>query len=154
MILKSSKTLTHVLMNFSFSLALLLTVPNAAPAGFKDVECLAAVIYNEARSEPYLGQLAVAKVVHTRANERNISICKVILEPNQFSGMHGDKIKNVSKFNNDELIAAKQVALLSYDTRIDPSRGATFFQHKNMRHSNSYIVVAVHGNHKFLKEKQ
>jgi spore germination cell wall hydrolase CwlJ-like protein len=140
-------------MNFGFSLALILTTPQALSASLKDVDCLATVIYNEARSEPYLGQLAVAKVVHTRAVERNLSICKVILEPGQFTGMNKDKIKKVSKFNTDEYIASKQIALLSFDSRIDPSKGATFFQRKDLHHSKSYIVVAVHGNHKFLKER-
>jgi spore germination cell wall hydrolase CwlJ-like protein len=154
MIQQSPKTLTRVLMNFSFSLALILTANNTEAASLKDVDCLATVIYNEARSEPYMSQLAVAKVVQTRASIKNVSICNVILEHGQFSGMTKNKIKMLSLENSDEFIASKQIALLSFDTRIDPSKGATFFQTKSVKHSRDYIVVAVHGNHKFLKEKQ
>jgi spore germination cell wall hydrolase CwlJ-like protein len=153
MIKKSSKTLTRVLMNFSFSLTLILTTNNTWAASLKDVDCLATVIYNEARSEPYMSQLAVAKVVQTRASIKNVSICNVILEHGQFSGMSKNKIKMLSKENSEEFIASKQIALLSFDKQIDPSKGATFFQTKSAKHSSDYIVVAVHGNHKFLKEK-
>jgi spore germination cell wall hydrolase CwlJ-like protein len=101
-----------------------------------------------------MSQLAVAKVVQTRASIKNVSICNVILEHGQFSGMSNNKIKMLSLENSEEFIASKQIALLSFDTRIDPSNGATFFQTKSVKHSPDYIVVAVHGNHKFLKEKQ
>ena len=47
--------------------------------------CLALTIYHESRGEPVSGQYAVAEVVVNRSQERNLSICDVVYEKNQFS---------------------------------------------------------------------
>lgn len=53
----------------------------------KEVRCLAEAIWQEARGEPVLGQLAVAKVVVNRARDQRWpgSICKVVFQPHQFT---------------------------------------------------------------------
>lgn len=48
-----------------------------------NLKCLAANIYHEARGEPYLGQLAVAKVTINRTFDGDY--CKAVFAPYQFS---------------------------------------------------------------------
>lgn len=47
--------------------------------------CLALNIFHEAAVEPLEGQVAVAQVTINRANNDNKNVCKVVLEPKQFS---------------------------------------------------------------------
>jgi N-acetylmuramoyl-L-alanine amidase len=47
--------------------------------------CLALNIVHEARGEPVLGQLAVSKVVLTRAKNDLSKVCQVVFKPYQFS---------------------------------------------------------------------
>ena len=42
-------------------------------------------VYHEARSEPEIGQMAVALVTLNRANERHLPIKEIVQEPYQFS---------------------------------------------------------------------
>jgi len=52
----------------------------------KEINCLAEVIYHEARGEPYVGQLAVGQVVLNRVKRKEYpdSICKVMFQKDQF----------------------------------------------------------------------
>src|SRR5512139_4045578 len=54
-----------------------------------ETECLAAVIYHEARGESLKGQLAVGQVVLNRAESKYFpnNICKVAFQPHQFTGL-------------------------------------------------------------------
>lgn len=47
--------------------------------------CLALTIYHEARSEPILGQYAVALVVMNRAKRQRQQVCHEAFKPKQFS---------------------------------------------------------------------
>ena len=55
--------------------------------------CLALALYFEARSEPIIGQLAVAQVILNRvaASQWPDTICKVVWQPYQFSWTHDGK---------------------------------------------------------------
>ena len=52
--------------------------------------CLAVAIYMEARSEPTIGQYAIAQVVVNRVEDERYpdTVCAVVFEPNQFSFTH------------------------------------------------------------------
>lgn len=50
-------------------------------------DCLALVIYTEARGEPILGQLLVAKVVINRSVDSSTGICDIATQPQQFHGV-------------------------------------------------------------------
>lgn len=50
-------------------------------------DCLALVVFSEARGESYLGQAAVAQVVINRAKEAGDGICEVAMKPGQFHGL-------------------------------------------------------------------
>ena len=56
--------------------------------------CLALSVFYESRGEPIEGQYAVAEVVLNRASDRNLSVCEVIYEKNQFQNANKWKIPN------------------------------------------------------------
>lgn len=61
--------------------------PVVYTAQYHEVRCLAEAIWQEARGEPILGQLAVAQVVlnRTRNPRWPNTICRVVFQPHQFS---------------------------------------------------------------------
>lgn len=71
-----------------------------------EIRCLAANIYHEARGEPALGQLAVAKVTLNRA-EKEGSICSAVFRKYQFSWTI--KTKNLKHDDYSAKIAMKAI---------------------------------------------
>ena len=69
------------------------------------VLCLAANIYNEARSEPVMGQYAVAMVTMNRADHRPERVCQTVFAPKQFSWT----IKGYKKVEGGYKLAAHNV---------------------------------------------
>ena len=59
-----------------------------------DIQCLASVIWHEARGEPLEGQRAVYEVVMHRAKVFGKSLCAVVKAPKQFS-WYGDPAKPI-----------------------------------------------------------
>ena len=57
------------------------------------LECLALVIYFEARGEPVAGQIAVAEVVYNRMVDHRFpdTLCDVVYQRKQFSWTHDGK---------------------------------------------------------------
>jgi len=70
-----------------------------------ELECLAAAIYHEARGESTEGQLAIGQVVLNRLNSKYFpdNICKVVFQPNQFTGLRS------VKYNKETFANAKKV---------------------------------------------
>ena len=58
---------------------------NPIPYSSKNWKCLLDNIYFEARGEPLVGKVAVAKVTLNRANLYNQSLCDIVYAPKQFS---------------------------------------------------------------------
>lgn len=50
-------------------------------------DCLALVVFSEARGESYLGQALVAQVVINRARRDDTGVCDVAMAPGQFHGL-------------------------------------------------------------------
>lgn len=69
------------------TLGLLLGMIALLPRPVADQTCLAATVYMEARSQPTLGQLAVAEVALDRldAGRYGKSLCEVVTAPHQFA---------------------------------------------------------------------
>ena len=68
-------------------LSLLLWMASVLPQPVADQACLATTVYLEARSEPTMGQLAVAEVA-LRRRERGQwgdTVCKVVTAPHPFA---------------------------------------------------------------------
>lgn len=83
----------------------------ARPIAFskQDLKCLAANVYHEARGEPFLGQILVARVTLNRVQSDNYpgKICDVVFQPHQFSWTS----KTTELIYNNESIQAVYAAL-------------------------------------------
>jgi len=108
-------------------------------------------IYHEARSEPQIGQLAVAYVTLNRAERKNQSIRQVVTAPHQFSWTSQKK----SYFPNDQkaFMDCLQVAWISMVTP-DSTSGATFYHRYDIHPGwdKSMTFVGQYGAHWFYKD--
>jgi len=66
---------------------MLLWLASVLPQHLADQTCLATTVYLEARSQPTVGQLAVAEVALRRRNQGQWgnTVCKVVTAPHQFA---------------------------------------------------------------------
>lgn len=102
------------------SMLLLISLPTLAklPPSEADVSCLAENIYWEARGEPVLGQVWVAKsVLDRKADPRwPDSVCGVVFDPKQYSWTLEERrpILDKSSFK-----LAQEVAMAALEGRID-----------------------------------
>jgi len=123
--------------------------------------CLTLNIYHEARSEPILGQYAVAAVTMNRAGDDPAKVCEVVLKPHQFSwttsltarNKKGWRLKaaGVPKDDFAWMIASR----IAYNTlsgkKIDMTRGATYYHATFARPSwrEKFIRATKIGRHIF-----
>lgn len=91
-----------------------------------DLDCLAKVIYHEARGEPEEGQVAVAWVVMNRLNSQRFSntICGVVYQKSQFSWT---AFKYKIRDRNAYELAENLARLVLYEAIPDPTNGAIYF---------------------------
>ncbi|MFC5440323.1 cell wall hydrolase [Rhodanobacter ginsenosidimutans] len=95
-------------------LSMLLWLTSLLPQPVADQACLATTVYLEARSEPTLGQLAVAEVA-MRRRERGRwgdTVCKVVTAPHQFATTTTPgsfDITNLEAFNKAWQIAGRSI---------------------------------------------
>jgi len=153
--------LSLVILTFSASLA-----PSSYAPSLKYIEaynalvkpsethCLAMALHYEAGNQGYVGQKAVADVVLNRAKAWKKSVCQVVWQPGQFSFLNGKKI--APKFPQKYLALARNLLTEHHNgRRIDSTKGSKWFF---TIASENYLtkklqVVAVIGNHKFMREK-
>lgn len=107
-------------------------------------------VYHEARSEPQIGQLAVAFVTLNRANEKGVPIKAVVQEPYQFSWT-----TNKESYMPDDpkaFLKCMHSVYLALQTS-DFTQGATHFHLKSVEPSwtSSYTFLDQYGSHKFYK---
>lgn len=126
---------------------LVLTIPALLssppiPEDTKQLACLAANVYHEARGEPKAGQLAVAYVTLNRA--KNSSICTEVFRPYQFSWT----LTKPMKYD----IAAIKVAEKALNT--ESNFKATHFHtiHVSPAWAKEFKRLKRIGNHVFYKE--
>lgn len=67
----------------------------------KQITCLAKAVYHESRGEPTAGQYAVAKTVINRTTNKNFpsTICGVVYQPYQFTGIQRLRVKDKKAFD-------------------------------------------------------
>ncbi len=125
----------------------------------KDLECLALNIYHEARSEPKLGQIAVAAVTLNRVADPEFpdSVCEVVLQGGprpkhrcQFSWWcdgKSDKPRDRTAWREAKSLAF-QFLMNRHD---DPTDGALFYHadYVNPRWASQMRTAAVIGRHIF-----
>lgn len=116
----------------------------------KERQCLAAVVYHEARGEPREGQLAVAQVVLNRSRSGKFpkSICGVAYQPGQFSGF----ASRSGGRNARQWSSALDVADAALDgERADGVGKAMYFHATYVQPGWNRTRLATIGNHVFYR---
>lgn len=110
---------------------------------------LALNIYHEGRSEPQIGQLAIAHVTLNRANEQNISIKDVLHQPHQFNWVTK---KSYFPDNIPVFLHSMQLALVALQSH-DFTHGATYFHRKDKspEWASRLTYIQAYGSHKFYR---
>lgn len=110
---------------------------------------LALNVYHEARSEPQIGQVAIAHVTLNRAAQKNISIKDVVQQPHQFSWTQKKSYlpKNMPAFF--QCMRSAYIALNNNDF----TAGATHFHldKKSPDWSSHLTYINKYGSHKFYR---
>jgi N-acetylmuramoyl-L-alanine amidase len=108
-------------------------------------------VYHEARSEPEIGQLAVAHVTLNRANQSNKTVEQVVNAPKQFSWTFLQR-SYIPK-ETDAFFDCLQTAMKAMTTA-DFTRGATFYHRYdvNPRWARHKTYVAKYGDHIFYRK--
>jgi N-acetylmuramoyl-L-alanine amidase len=119
----------------------------------REEECLAASVYFESRSEPFDGQLAVARVVLNRAGSGRFpdSVCGVVFQPGQFSFVRGGGFPPIARSSRDwkEAVAISRIARGGlWAGRAD---NALFFHAARVSPGWRMTRVAAIGNHIFYR---
>ena len=111
---------------------------------------LALNMYHEARSEGEIGQLAVAHVTINRAENRNLSIEKIVNQPFQFSWTMEGKMLPDDVDSFVECLSLVEVAADGYDF----TSGATHYHRVDVipEWTNRMEFVGRFGDHFFYKE--
>lgn len=130
-------------------------------ANAEEIECLAKVVYHEARGEPREGQLAVAHVVMNRVADDRFpdTICEVVFEKRQFTGI--SKRKNYDNFKGKTWDTSMTSAVLVYlGKKKDNTNGALFYLNPDKVRKKvltswkrKYKVLVQINNHKFFGVK-
>ena len=107
-------------------------------------------IYHEARSEPRIGQLAVAHVTLNRAARTNESVEQVVTAPYQFSWTF--QKQSYLPTESDAFMNCLHSALQAM-TSSDFTQGATYYHRKDVkpRWAEDMTYVAQYGVHKFYR---
>ena len=95
-------------------LSMLLWLTTLLPQPIADQACLATTVYLEARSEPTIGQMAVAEVALRRRDRGTWgnTVCKVVTAPHQFATTTTPgsfDITNLDAFDKAWLIAGRSI---------------------------------------------
>jgi N-acetylmuramoyl-L-alanine amidase len=99
--------------------------------------CVALNVLMEARGEPNAGQIGVAWVTRTRADERDLSPCEAVFEPSQFSWTSYPlpRIVRTAIANQETFLEAQDWAWkVMVENVPDPTKGANhFWSHRMIR---------------------
>jgi len=137
------------------------------------VQCLATMVYGEARGESKLGQIAVAYTAKNRALGVNHNICTEILRPYQYSVFNANpKLRAIAQdptkhprfevgTDAQSWAMAKHIAELVYLGKVkDPTHGATHYYNPELMDTlqyptpewvNQYVVLVIIERHHFFK---
>ncbi|WP_237219656.1 cell wall hydrolase [Sphingomonas arenae] len=136
------------------SLAESVSLNRSSEAGSRELECLAAGVYFESKSEPLAGQLAVGQVIANRANSKGrfpSTYCGVLMQRGQFSFIRGGRWPAVNK-NSPQWKNAVAIARIVDQDLHDSSVGkALFFHAKRVSPGWRLTRVASVGNHVFYR---
>jgi spore germination cell wall hydrolase CwlJ-like protein len=125
-----------------------------ADAGSRELECLAAGVYFESKSEPLAGQLAVGQVIANRANSRGRfpgTYCGVLTQRGQFSFVKGGRWPAVSRHSLQWRNAVAIARIIDADLHNSSVGKALFFHARRVSPGWRLTRVAAVGNHVFYR---
>lgn len=123
-------------------------------AGSRELECLAAGVYFESKSEPLAGQLAVGRVIANRAKSRGrfpATYCGVLFQRGQFSFVRGGRWPAVNKGSLQWRNAVAIARIVDADLHDSSVGRALFFHAKRVSPGWRLTRVAAVGNHVFYR---
>lgn len=125
--------------------------------------CLAMNVYSEARSEPVMGQYAVALVTMNRAGWEQEKVCKEVFKPMQFSWANSrvTRVKggwlipeSLKPREVDAWDKAMRIARVTLDGRmLDITHGSTYYHTVNVRPAwrKAFVITRRIGEHVFYR---
>lgn len=121
--------------------------------GSRELECLAAGIYFESKSEPLAGQLAVGEVIANRANSGRFpsTYCGVLFQRGQFSFVRGKSWPRINKSGRQWHNAVAIARIVDQDLKDSAVGDALFFHAKHVSPRWRLKRVASVGNHIFYR---
>ena len=122
--------------------------------GSRELECLAAGIYFESKSEPLAGQLAVGQVIANRANSGRRfpqSYCGVLFQRGQFSFVRGRSWPAVKRSSRQWQNAVAVAKIVDHELHSSPVGEALFFHARYVSPRWRLKRVASIGNHVFYR---
>lgn len=120
-----------------------------------EAQCLASIIYKEARGESVKGKLGVAHVALNRSTLYDKSVCAVMRQKGQFSWMRGKhSLPKLAEIAPILPMADKLLAEHHLGIRKDITKGSTHFIKKSLRNywTVKFKRVIVLDNHAFYKQ--
>lgn len=125
---------------------------------YLETALLALLVFQEARGEPFLGQVAIAEVVLNRATSTCYpdSVKKVIKQPHQFSGIGAKGIPqtpNQAKKLDRDAFSKAEIAVQYARERKSKYSTATHFHSTGIlpKWAKQKYYVGTVGNHKFYR---
>jgi N-acetylmuramoyl-L-alanine amidase len=135
-------------------LASLVAQYRGSEAGSKELECLAAGIYFESKSEPLAGQLAVGEVIANRANSGRrfpSSYCGVLFQRGQFSFVRNYSYPYIPRASRQWQTAVAVARIVDQELHDSAVPGALFFHAKRVQPRWRLTRVGSVGNHVFYR---
>jgi spore germination cell wall hydrolase CwlJ-like protein len=142
-----------VVLDRKADLATLVAELRGSETGSGEMECLAAGIYFESKSEPLAGQLAVGQVIANRASSGRFAktYCGVLFQRGQFSFVRGGRWPAVSKGSRQWQNAVAIAKIVDQRLQESSVGKALFFHAKRVRPGWRLRRVAAVGNHIFYR---
>lgn len=121
--------------------------------GSRELECLAAGIYFESKSEPLAGQLAVGQVIANRAESGRFAstYCGVLFQRGQFSFVRGHSWPSINKSGRQWQTAVAIAKIVDQDLKDSKVGNALFFHARRVHPGWRLKQVASIGNHVFYR---
>jgi spore germination cell wall hydrolase CwlJ-like protein len=122
-------------------------------AGSREMECLAAGIYFESKSEPLAGQLAVGQVIANRSESGRFasSYCGVLFQRGQFSFVRGHSWPHISKDGRQWQTAVAIAKIVDQNLKESAVADALYFHARRVHPGWRLKRVASIGNHVFFR---
>ena len=137
----------------SADLTTLVAQLRSSEPGSRQMECLAAGIYFESKSEPLAGQLAVGEVIDNRAKSGRFArtYCGVLFQRGQFSFVRGKSWPHINKSGKQWKTAVAIAKIVDKDLKDSAVGKALFFHAKRVNPRWRLKRVAAVGNHIFYR---